>query len=127
MLAMGIDEGFRVSAVAPGGDDQQASDWTRTTCFANQGRVAPGSRSTWRSQWSGAGTPVPSSRSPRLIIMSNRTRATSRCARTGATRCRRDRGRRHRVERLRAARGVEAVLARHRSRASMPAPSTEPW
>jgi len=27
MLAMGIDEVFRVSAVAPGGDDQQASDW----------------------------------------------------------------------------------------------------
>ena len=28
MLAMGIDEVFRVSAVAPGGDDQQASHWT---------------------------------------------------------------------------------------------------
>ena len=27
MLAMGIDEVFRVSAVAPGADDQQASDW----------------------------------------------------------------------------------------------------
>src|SRR5678815_5667745 len=25
--AMGIDDDFRVSAVAPGGDDQQASDW----------------------------------------------------------------------------------------------------
>jgi hypothetical protein len=65
MLAMGIDEVFRVSAVAPGGDDQQASDW-----ILEVDGIA----------WSDCGQPA----------------------------------------------GVEAVLARHRSRASMPAPSTEP-
>ena len=40
MLALGIDEGFRVSAVAPGGDDQQASDWILALAGGEDTRVA---------------------------------------------------------------------------------------